>query len=50
LYSDHIVLEESLAYPQARERLDPALLASMGVEMARRRAIRDAKPKKTPRA
>jgi iron-sulfur cluster repair protein YtfE (RIC family) len=49
LYSDHIVLEESLAYPQARERLDPALLASMGVEMARRRAIRDAKPKKAPR-
>lgn len=41
LYVDHIVLEESLAYPQARERMDPALLDAMGVEMARRRALRD---------
>jgi iron-sulfur cluster repair protein YtfE (RIC family) len=43
LYIDHIVLEESLAYPQARERMDPATLDAMGVEMARRRAVRDAK-------
>ena len=41
LYIDHIVLEESLAYPSARERMDPAQLESMGVEMARRRALRD---------
>ena len=43
LYIDHIVLEESLAYPKARERMDPAQLEAMGVEMARRRAVRDAK-------
>ena len=46
LYIDHIVLEESLAYPEARARVDPALLESMGREMARRRAIRDAKESK----
>ena len=34
LYLDHIVLEESLAYPEARGRIDPALLESMGREMA----------------
>lgn len=42
LYLDHIVLEESLAYPQVRERIDPARLEAMGTEMARRRAVRDA--------
>lgn len=40
---DHLVLEESLAYPRAREQLDPAALAQAGVEMARRRAVRAAK-------
>ena len=43
LYLDHIVLEESLAYPEARSRVNPALLESMGREMAKRRAVRDAK-------
>jgi len=43
LYLDHIVLEESLAYPEARSRVNPALLDSMGREMAKRRAVRDAK-------
>lgn len=46
LYLDHIVLEESIAYPQAREQMDPALLQAMGVEMARRRAVRDTQSKK----
>ena len=46
LYLDHIVLEESLAYPEARGRIDPALLESMGREMAKRRAVRDAKAAK----
>ena len=46
LYLDHIVLEESLAYPEARGRIDPALLESMGREMAKRRAVRDAKTAK----
>jgi hemerythrin-like domain-containing protein len=41
LYIDHILLEESLAYPQAREHMDPTRLEAMGVEMARRRALRD---------
>jgi len=41
LYIDHILLEESLAYPQARERMDPARLQAMGAEMARRRALRE---------
>ena len=47
LYIDHIVLEESLAYPAARAQMDPAQFESMGVEMARRRAVRDAKVEKT---
>jgi hemerythrin-like domain-containing protein len=42
LYIDHIVLEESVAYPQARERINPQALAAVGVEMAQRRALRDA--------
>jgi hemerythrin-like domain-containing protein len=40
LYLDHIVLEESLAYPQARERINPQLLQAMEVEMVARRAVR----------
>jgi hemerythrin-like domain-containing protein len=37
LYRDHVALEESLAYPQARARLSAAALHGMGREMARRR-------------
>ena len=43
LYIDHIVLEESIAYPQARARVDAQALAAMGTEMAQRRAVREAK-------
>jgi hemerythrin-like domain-containing protein len=42
LYLDHIVLEETLAYPAARSRIPDSELAAMGIEMARRRAIREA--------
>lgn len=44
LYLDHIELEESLAYPEARRHLPPEALTAMGVEMARRRAVREARP------
>lgn len=37
LYRDHIALEESIAYPQARAQLDPAGRRAMGREMAARR-------------
>ncbi len=37
LYHDHIALEESLIYPQAKARLAPRDLAGMGREMAQRR-------------
>lgn len=37
LYRDHIALEESLAYPQARARLSEAAMHAMGRAMARRR-------------
>lgn len=40
LYTDHMLLEEGLAFPQARERLPAQAQAAMGVEMARRRAWR----------
>lgn len=43
LYVDHIVLEESVAYPQARRSISEVDAASMGVEMARRRAQREAR-------
>lgn len=43
LYVDHIVLEESVAYPQARRSISEADAATMGVEMARRRAQREAR-------
>ncbi|QTD47491.1 hemerythrin domain-containing protein [Ottowia testudinis] len=43
---DHLVLEESLAYPEARERIHPADLERAGVEMARRRAEREARSAK----
>jgi hypothetical protein len=38
LYQDHMVLEETRAYPHARERLLEQHSAGMGREMARRRA------------
>lgn len=38
LYHDHLTLEESLIYPAARRRMDEADMATMGREMAERRA------------
>lgn len=43
LYLDHIALEESLAYPKAREQLDALALASMQEEMMQRRTRRSAR-------
>lgn len=40
LYLDHIVLEESLAYPEARKRLLSHDPLGVGREMAKRRALR----------
>ena len=40
LYVDHLVLEESLAYPEARQRIDPAELAASDQAMAERREAR----------
>lgn len=42
LYLDHIVLEESIAYPAARRRLTGLSTTGMGREMARRRALQQA--------
>lgn len=42
LYLDHIVLEESFAYPQARQRIPEAQLGLLDAQMARRRALREA--------
>ena len=39
LYLDHILLEESLAYPEARKRLAGIDTVGMGREMARRRVL-----------
>lgn len=39
LYLDHILLEESLAYPEARKRLQGIDTIGMGREMARRRVM-----------
>lgn len=39
LYLDHIVLEESIAYPEAKKRLMSANNLGMGREMAKRRAL-----------
>ncbi|MCB2017768.1 MAG: hemerythrin domain-containing protein [Hydrogenophaga sp.] len=39
LYLDHILLEESLAYPEARKRLEGIDTLGMGREMARRRVM-----------
>ncbi len=46
LYMDHLVLEESIAYPEARARIDAATLEKAGAEMAQRRAVREAKSRK----
>ncbi len=40
LYLDHILLEESLAYPEAKKRLDNLNTTGVGREMSRRRAIK----------
>jgi len=40
LYRDHIVLEESLAYPEAHDRIDPLHLQAINLEMTQRRALR----------
>jgi hemerythrin-like domain-containing protein len=42
LYLDHILLEESIAYPEAKKRLEAYDMAGMGREMARRRALKRA--------
>jgi hemerythrin-like domain-containing protein len=39
LYTDHILLEESLAYPAARQRLAAGSTFGIGREMARRRLL-----------
>jgi len=39
LYHDHIALEESLIYPQAKARMSPRELAGIGREMAHRRRM-----------
>ena len=38
LYLDHILLEESIAYPEAKKRLEGLDTLGMGREMAKRRA------------
>lgn len=38
LYHDHLTLEESMIYPAARKRMDAWDMATMGREMAERRA------------
>lgn len=40
LYLDHILLEESIAYPEAKKRLAAYDMAGMGREMAKRRALK----------
>ncbi|MGI9217821.1 MAG: hemerythrin domain-containing protein [Hydrogenophaga sp.] len=40
LYLDHILLEESIAYPEARKRLQGLDTLGMGREMAKRRVMR----------
>ncbi|KJS75160.1 MAG: hypothetical protein JM57_02980 [Comamonadaceae bacterium BICA1-1] len=42
LYLDHLLLEESLAYPEAQKRLQAYDRAGMGREMAQRRSARNA--------
>ncbi len=40
LYLDHILLEESIAYPEAKKRLQGLDTLGMGREMAKRRVMR----------
>ncbi len=40
LYLDHILLEESIAYPEAKKRLQTLDTLGMGREMAKRRLMR----------
>ncbi|MDP2416332.1 MAG: hemerythrin domain-containing protein [Hydrogenophaga sp.] len=40
LYLDHILLEESIAYPAAKQRLAQLDMAGVGREMAKRRALK----------
>lgn len=40
LYLDHILLEESIAYPEAKKRLQGLDTLGMGREMAKRRVLR----------
>lgn len=40
LYLDHILLEESIAYPEAKKRLEGLSTLGMGREMAKRRVLR----------
>lgn len=42
LYLDHILLEESIAYPEAKRRLASMDTVGMGREMARRRVLKQA--------
>ena len=49
LYQDHIALEESLIYPEARARINEWDLKGMGREMAQRRKQRG-QPAQTPPA
>ena len=39
LYLDHILLEESIAYPEAKKRLEGVSTLGMGREMAKRRVM-----------
>jgi len=41
LYTDHILIEESIAYPEAKKRLEGLDTLGMGREMARRRALNE---------
>lgn len=48
LYLDHILLEESIAYPEAKKRLAGLDTLGMGREMAQRRVMQREEVRKTP--
>ena len=50
LYLDHVLLEESIAYPEAKQRLAAYDKAGMGREMAKRRELGKRKALKGPEA
>ena len=50
LYLDHILLEESIAYPEAKQRLAAYDKAGMGREMAKRRELVKRRALKLPEA